>query len=312
MNVIELVFENGIFQEHLSNHSDLPATVTFSQGKQILLHFGKHTKLSFPIHLKFRNSGKDIDLQIRIIAEEHSKIVMMEEYIETQDEGSKTQTSIHFNLHPYARMRYYKLQKENPHSLHHADLAIDQKKGSEITLFFADCGSQSASENINIKLRDRDASCHLKGFYYLNQDQQILKYQINVEHMAEYAESSMYFKGILAKKSESLFHGKVHIQKQAQYSKTEQKNHNLLLSPAAYVKTEPHLEIYADDVQCTHGATVGQLDSEALFYLRSRGIDANQSLQMLTEAFAFDVIDQIEDLKIRDVFKERVMPYVEY
>ncbi len=311
MNAIVLTFVNGEFAEGLSNASALPETVAFSHAAEIVLHFAKNSKMLVPIYLKFLNNGQTIANHITIIADENSEAVVLEEYAESMSATSGTDTKLEMNLRPHARMHYYKLQAEHAQSTHHAHVSIKQKTGSYSNIFLADCGSASANTSVRVHLSERNATCHLQGLYFLNHDHQTLNTKIHVEHTAENGTSSMVFKGILDNKSRALFHGKVHVYPNAFHSKTEQANHNLLLSPQAEVQTEPHLEIYADEVKCTHGATVGQLDPESLFYLRSRGIDKTQSLQLLTQAFATDVIDRIKDLSIRQWIHQRVMPYAE-
>ena len=109
----------------------------------------------------------------------------------------------------------------------------------------------------------------------------------------------MLYKGLLDKKSRATFNGKVYVHPRAQHIRAQQANHNLLLSSAAEVNSKPELEIYANDVKCTHGATVGQLDSEALFYLQSRGIEKEQAMVLLTHAFATEVFNKIEHSEIK-------------
>jgi Fe-S cluster assembly protein SufD len=121
----------------------------------------------------------------------------------------------------------------------------------------------------------------------------------------------MLYKGILDKKSKAVFNGKVVVHPHAQQTNSSQTNHTLLLSNDAEVNTKPELEIYADDVKCTHGATVGQLDMESLFYLRSRGMDKDTALRTLLGAFACEVIGKISNEKIRQYIQSRVENYVE-
>ena len=139
----------------------------------------------------------------------------------------------------------------------------------------------------------------MHGLYLLNRDQQKLTNQIHIDHEAPLGKSSMVYKGVLAKKSQASFNGRVHVPKEGQYASAHQANHNLLLSKDAKVHTEPQLEIYADDIKCTHGATVGQLDQESLFYLRSRGIQENDALKLLTDAFTAEIMNKITDPLIR-------------
>jgi Fe-S cluster assembly protein SufD len=174
------------------------------------------------------------------------------------------------------------------------------------TLFFADCGAAQAHVNLHVNLDEKHATCHLNGLYQLNHDAQQINNHIYINHVAEYGISSMHFKGILDNRSHAEFVGKVHVHEKAQHTHAQQSNHNLLLSSYAEVKTKPELEIYADDVKCAHGATVGQLDEDALFYLRSRGIEKQDALQLLTLAFADDIMNKIENVTIRNHIQNRM------
>ena len=168
-------------------------------------------------------------------------------------------------------------------------MVVHQEEASALNMLIIDSGSRATQANLRVKLHERHATCHLDGLYWLTQDHQTLDNQIQIDHIADNGTSSMFYKGVLDKKSRALFNGKVHVHENAQQTNALQANHNLLLSKYAEVRSEPQLEIYSNDIKCAHGATVGQLDAEALFYLRSRGIEANLALQLLTEAFTREV-----------------------
>jgi Fe-S cluster assembly protein SufD len=142
-------------------------------------------------------------------------------------------------------------------------------------------------------LNERGAECSINGFYVLNHDGQHIDNHIQIDHIAPHGNSKMMYKGILDKKSHGVFNGKIFVHPGAQKTQSNQANHNLLLSSSAEMDTKPEFEIYADDVKCAHGDTVGQLDTESLFYLRSRGIDKDAALKLLTRAFADDVMSRI-------------------
>ena len=126
-----------------------------------------------------------------------------------------------------------------------------------------------------------------------------------MNHLAEHGASSMLFKGLLDKKSRATFNGKVYVHPRAQHIRAQQANHNLLLSPHAEVNSKPELEIYADDIKCAHGATVGQLDAESLFFLRARGIDKELAIDLLTQAFSAEVFNRIENAAVRRYVEDR-------
>jgi len=143
----------------------------------------------------------------------------------------------------------------------------------------------------------------------LNQDQQHVDHHLHVDHLASHGASSMLYKGILDKKSRAVFNGKVYVHPATKQISAHQANHNLLLSNEAEVNSKPELEIYSDDVKCTHGATIGQLDHESLFYLTSRGIEKNEAHKLLIRAFAEEVYSKMDDVMIRQYVQKRMNDY---
>ena len=142
-------------------------------------------------------------------------------------------------------------------------------------------------------LKESGADCHTAGFYRLKTDKQYIDNHITIDHIAPFTSSEMLYKGILENKSRAVFNGRLHVGNQAKKILAYQAHHNLLLSNKAEVYTKPELEIYADDVKCKHGATTGQLDHDALFYLQSRGINRSEAMNMLLKGFAGDIMQRV-------------------
>jgi Fe-S cluster assembly protein SufD len=153
-------------------------------------------------------------------------------------------------------------------------------------------GGKLSRTNIHATLAGEGAECVLNGLYLVG-DEQLADHYMIVDHAVPHGTSHEYFNGILAAKSKGVFHGRIIVRPDAQKTDAKQTNKNLLLSDDTTVDTKPQLEIYADDVKCTHGATVGQLSDEAIFYLRSRGIPLEKARQMLIYAFAGEIIDRV-------------------
>ena len=160
-------------------------------------------------------------------------------------------------------------------------------------------GGRLARNNIRAWLDGEGLECVLNGLY-LTENEQLIDHHMVVEHAKPHGDSHEYFNGILDDASRGVFHGRIHVHRGADKTSAKQTNKNLLLSDRAQVDTKPQLEIYADDVKCTHGATIGQRDSDALFYLRSRGLDLEQARDVLIHAFASDVVDRIAITPIRE------------
>jgi Fe-S cluster assembly protein SufD len=313
---ISFVFVNGCFNETLSNLSLLPPKVIFTYSEGLFLQVPSHCSISSIIHLVFVNTEKNKSISYPrniIIVGESSRITLIEDYLEQQSEYYTTQAITEIHANKNSEVSYYKLQNEHRTATHTASLIVEQKQDSQVNTFFADYGSGSAHENVAVRLSERGAHCQMNGIYYLNQDAQSVHTAIQVNHIAAFCTSSMIYKGVLDKKSQAVFNGKIHVKQEAQKTVAHQANHNLLLAAESDIQTKPELEIYADDVKCTHGATVGQLNEAMIFYLRTRGIEKTEALKLLTQAFVSDAMEKINNISvkeyIRDSFEKRVSQY---
>jgi Fe-S cluster assembly protein SufD len=330
MKKIVISFLNGCFSSEHSDLSFLPKEVTLGTD-DFFLHISKNYKMISPIYFIFLNNAV-CDLQNTILAEENSHVtliqeyrsemtcnmrnviktgqnshvIFVEEYLSNAKQNYTTRVETEIQAEHGARVDYYKIQNESVTATHHANLIIQQKQDSNVSTFIVDRGSKAAKENIMINLNEAGAECVLNGLYLLNQNDQQLDHFIHVNHAAAHSNSSMLYKGILDNKSQAAFTGKVYVHPAAQQINAHQANHNLLLSKESRVSSKPELEIYADDVKCKHGATVGQLDDEAVFYLRSRGIEKQTAEKLLTHAFSVEMIDKIEQPMIKNYIQQQV------
>jgi Fe-S cluster assembly protein SufD len=159
--------------------------------------------------------------------------------------------------------------------------------------------------NVNIRLYGENIETHLNGFYMLNGTELYDNHTL-VDHLFPHCESSETYRGILAGKSTGVFNGKVFVHRDAQKTNGYQSNNNILLSDDATMNSKPELEIYADDVRCSHGSTTGQLDEEAVFYLRARGLDEFGATALLLTAFASDVLQAVSNENLRDMLEEKI------
>lgn len=266
----------------------------------------------YPIHLLYLQTAQQNFIACPrniIVASENAKIKIIEEY--KADNAFcyfiNTATELHVNAN--ACLDYYKLQNENDTATHLGMIQVHQKQDSNVSLFFADYGSKLAREDVAVYLHERGAACHMNGIYCLEQDEQHIDNHIYVDHVAAHCTSSMLYKGILDKKSQAIFNGKVYVHAGAKQTNSRQANHNLLLSSTAEVNTKPELEIYEEDVKCAHGATVGHLNADLLFYLRARGIEKEEALKILAQAFVAEVMHKIPDPVIRNYFQQQEGKY---
>ncbi|MGB0917845.1 MAG: Fe-S cluster assembly protein SufD [Flavobacteriales bacterium] len=159
--------------------------------------------------------------------------------------------------------------------------------------------------NLNIRLKGENIETHLNGFYMLN-GKELFDNHTLVDHLVPHCESNETYRGILAGKSTGVFNGKVFVHRDAQKTNGYQSNNNILLSDDATMNSKPELEIYADDVRCSHGSTTGQLDEDAVFYLRARGLDEFGATALLLTAFASDVLNAISNEKLRDELEAKI------
>ena len=175
---------------------------------------------------------------------------------------------------------------------------VDQKDSSFYKLTSFSNSSLLAANDVKVCLNGKNSECDLKGLYFTTLNSQFNTHVV-VEHNVPYTRSNQYFKGILSDNSRAVFSGKIYVERDAQKSYAEQKDLNLVMSKGAEIDTKPGLEIYADDVECYHGATAGHVDESTLYYMMTRGIDKKSATQMLVNGFATEIINEITDEKLR-------------
>jgi Fe-S cluster assembly protein SufD len=191
-----------------------------------------------------------------------------------------------------AQLDRYKVELESRAGYHIATFKSQQRKDSRLRNHGFSLGGQIARNETLTVLDDEGIDCELGGLYAAD-DERLVDHQVSVDHARPRSQSKQLFKGVLADRAKGVFCGRVHVHQDAQQTDAQQSNKNLLLSRSATINSKPVLEIFADDVKCSHGATVGQLDQEALYYLRARGIGKDQARHMLIDAFAAELIDRV-------------------
>lgn len=189
---------------------------------------------------------------------------------------------------------------------HIANIWVKQGKDSNFISHNFSAGKRLARRDFNVELLETGANCELNGVYLVDGDNHI-DHHTTIEHKKSNCTSNEHYKGILDGNSRGIFNGRIHVHPDAQKTDAIQNNQNLLLSDNAIIHTKPELEIYADDVKCTHGATVGQLDDKAMFYLRTRGINKKDARKLLMRAYVGEIIGKINNKKIRTEMMETVL-----
>lgn len=295
----QLSTNNKDLKLHLGKHAtpDLNGFVSLNTALMrdgIYIHLLENAIIDKPIHLIYisttQNTSPWFHLRNLIIAEPNSQAVVVESYVGFSDSVYFNNITTEISLEQNANITHYKIQQEAKQAFHVALIKILQNQGSHFSSYSLSIGGKLSRNEIQCDLSAPGCECILNGLYLANERQQV-DTVAKVDHKAVNGTSRVFFKGIENDKAKAIFRGAAYVHPNAQQTDAEQKNNNLLLSPNAEVDTKPQLEIYANDVKCSHGATVGQLDEDELFYLRSRGIDENTARGLLTYSFAKEIID---------------------
>ena len=204
-----------------------------------------------------------------------------------------------------AGLTHYKVQREGARAFHIGIVAVEQAADSRFSSHAVSLGGALARSDITTRLDAPGADCTLDGLYLASGAQHV-DHHTTIDHRQPRGTSRELYKGILDGHATGVFNGKVFVRPHAQKSDAEQMNKNLLLSDDAQIDTKPQLEIFADDVKCSHGATIGQLDDDAIFYLRARGIDAAAARAMLIFAFANELVEQIAVAPLRALLTRHI------
>ncbi|MFC5475645.1 Fe-S cluster assembly protein SufD [Paraherbaspirillum soli] len=247
-----------------------------------------------PIHLLFIATEADLMTHPRHIihAGPGARATIVEHYIGADDIAYFTNAVTQIVLEPGAAIEHYKLQQESGHAFHIASIDVQQAQNSRFTSHSFALGGLLSRNDIGTCFNQEGCQATLNGLYMAS-GRQHMDHHTSIDHAQPGGVSREFYKGVLGGAARAVFNGKVIVRPDAQKSDAYLSNRNLLLSDTAEVDTKPQLEIYADDVKCTHGATVGQLDENQVFYLRSRGVDAAQAITLLTYAFASEIVERV-------------------
>jgi Fe-S cluster assembly protein SufD len=269
----------------------------------IVVHVPRGVKVSVPLHVVHavdaQAAGAMLTPRLLVIVEPLAEFAIVENYLSQKSVEYFTNAVGEAVVGNGARLHHYKVQRESREAFHVGTLQVTQGRDSLFHSFSYASGAALSRTNIYTKLAGEAAEARLNGLYLVDGAQHA-DHQTFVEHIAPACASRELYKGILDGEAHGVFNGKVYVDAEAQKTDGKQTNHALLLSQQARVDTKPQLEIFADDVKCTHGATVGRLDELSLFYLKSRGVGAENARALLTYAFAAEVLETVELDALRD------------
>jgi Fe-S cluster assembly protein SufD len=268
-----------------------------------VLHVGREVEVARPIHLLYVTDAGTTNGASQphnlIVLDRFAKATVIETYAGLGNGSYFTNTVTEAVVGDGATLTHLKLQRESEKAHHVGTLDVRQARDSHLVSFSFATGAALSRTNIYTELRGEGCGATLNGLYLGDGDQHI-DHQTRIEHVEPNCYSRELYKGILDGSAHGVFNGKVYVHPEAQKTDGKQTNNTLLLSEKAQIDTKPQLEIFADDVKCTHGATVGRLDETSLFYMKSRGINARTARELLTYAFAADVLETIELAEVRE------------
>lgn len=234
-----------------------------------------------------------------VIAQRDSQVKFIEHFITLGQAPVFTNVVTEIVLEESARVEHCKVQDESLQTCHVATIQTQQARSSNLLSHSISMGGGLTRNNINCVLDGEGIESTLNGLY-LGRDTQLVDHHTAIFHNKPNCNSHEFYHGILDGSSRAVFNGKIFVRPEAQKTDAKQTNRNLLLSDDATVDTKPQLEIFADDVKCTHGATIGQLDPESIFYLRARGIGLEVARKMLLHAFASEIVNRISIEPLRE------------
>jgi Fe-S cluster assembly protein SufD len=275
-------------------------TAFFRDGAYLHVAAGKQAPL---VQLIFVASGAEAGLTSSprnlLHFERGAQAVVIEHHVSLGGEPVLTNAACEVIVEEGAHVEQVKVQDEHPAAFHVGALEARVERGATHLYHSLALGARLSRTNIHSVFAGERVECVLNGLYLVD-GERLADHHMVVEHARPHCASHEYFNAILAGKARGVFHGRILVRPGAQKTDAKQTNKNLLLSGDAQADTRPQLEIYADDVKCTHGATIGQLNDDAIYYLRSRGIGHAQARRMLVHAFAGEILDRIRAACVRE------------
>jgi len=342
-----LVFINGHFHQDLSSYSDLEnqgIVTLFSNANDaqkelinrelgtafepqqhlfaafnygsidegVLLHAPKDFKVQQTVHVVYLSTAEPSDslaqTRLLICAESGSSLELVEQFDSLGSSNVFHNHMTEISLHANARLTHLRLQVEDEQLSHINGTHIKLAEGSHYEQHAIAFGSQLKRNDINVNFNGSNAYCRLNGVF-LSKHKQHIDNHLNLEHAVPHCNSDTVYKGFITDSSRAVFNGRIHIHKHAQKTEAHLNNKNLLLSKQAELDTKPELEIYADDVKCSHGASIGKLDNKSLFYFQSRGIDRATAEAMLCLGFVNEMVEQFPNEAVVDLARERLSEF---
>jgi Fe-S cluster assembly protein SufD len=340
-----MVFVNGLFSQELSSEATLPNGVTVgSLAEQlrndpasveqdlgrylnierdafaalntafiedgVYIHVPRGVVVEAPIYVLYvtvpgstptMNHPRNL-----IVAHENSQVTVVEDYVSLGEGTTFSNAATELVAGDNANVSHYMIVREGEQAYNFSTLRIQQGRSANVATHSLLLSGALVRNNVHPVLAGEGSECLINGLFMANGRQHMDNYML-VEHASPHCDSRQFYNGILNGQSHGVFHGRIIVHKDAQKTDAKQTNRNLLLSDDAQIDTKPQLEIYADDVKCTHGATIGRFDDNALFYLRSRGLAEAAARHVLLLAFANECLDRMNSPQVRDHLEKLVV-----
>jgi Fe-S cluster assembly protein SufD len=303
----------SILQSHLGqyvkfNDNVFAALNTAFLRDSALIIIPRNTAVAEPIHLLFIATQNEVTSYPRclLIGETGSNVTLIEDYVALQQTTYITNSVTEISLAANAHAKHIRVQRESTQAFHLANCAVSLSHASNYQSVSIALGSQISRYNLDIRLTEEAAECVIDGLAFIT-DRQLADTHTCIDHAKPNGTSHQQHKCIVDDAAHAVFNGKIIVRPHAQRTNSSQSSRNLLLSKTAQVNTKPQLEIFADDVKCAHGATVGQLNQEELFYLQSRGLPETIARNLLTYAFGAEIINRIPIASLRQQLEQIVL-----
>ncbi len=279
-----------------------------------VLKIATNWEIDVPVEVLFLNtggSGKNLPAfypRVLYWLERGSRLTLLERHV---GNGCYfTDSDVHIAQEADSVLKYYRFVAESDAASALHQVALQIEKNASFEAFSMAYGGRLVRQDFQMRLIDSGISASITGAYLLK-GQQVHDFTILADHFEPDGKSVQHFKGVIDDKARAIFQGKIHVRRSAQKTNGYQSHHALLLSREAEASAKPELEIYADDVKCSHGATSGQLDMEALFYLRSRGIPHDEARALLIRSYLEDVLVNVTDESVRDIYAQKILAWLE-
>lgn len=319
-NLSEAISEQSdLVKDHLARYADYEKdafislnTSYFEDG--VFVYIPDGTVFEQPVHVLHVSTDEDRPLFINprnlIIVGQSSVAKVIEHYVSASQSVYFSNVVTEVVCGENANLEHYRLEFESQKAFNFSTLRVNQQKNSNIASHSVLCGGAIVRNNVHPVLAGEGCNSDIYGLF-ISEGRQHMDNFMRVEHASPHCDSRQFYNGVLDGRSKGVFHGRILVHEGAEKTDAKQTNRNLLLSDTAQIDTKPQLEIYNDDVKCTHGATIGQMDEEALFYLRSRGVSVRQAKIIMLRAFTGETLEHMSIDSVREALESVVMKWFE-